>query len=43
LPRAGERWRFVVRLKRPHGNVNPQGFDYEGWLYLQSRERRWIG
>jgi len=31
-PRAGERWRFVVRLKRPHGNVNPHGFDYEGWL-----------
>ncbi|PKO83234.1 MAG: DNA internalization-related competence protein ComEC/Rec2 [Betaproteobacteria bacterium HGW-Betaproteobacteria-11] len=29
---AGERWRFTVRLKRPHGNVNPQGFDYEGWL-----------
>ena len=30
---AGERWRFTVRLKRPHGNVNPQGFDYEGWLF----------
>lgn len=29
---AGERWRFTVRLKRPHGNLNPQGFDYEGWL-----------
>ena len=33
LPRVGERWRFVVRLKRPHGNVNPHGFDYEGWLF----------
>lgn len=33
LPRAGERWRFVVRLKRPHGNLNPHGFDYEGWLF----------
>lgn len=32
LPRAGERWRLVVRLKRPHGNLNPHGFDYEGWL-----------
>lgn len=30
--RAGERWRFTVRLKRPHGNVNPHGFDYELWL-----------
>jgi len=33
LPHAGERWRFVVRLKRPQGNVNPHGFDYEGWLF----------
>jgi competence protein ComEC len=32
LPKAGERWAFVVRLKRPHGNLNPHGFDYEGWL-----------
>ena len=30
--RAGERWQFTVRLKRPHGNMNPHGFDYEGWL-----------
>ena len=28
----GERWRFTVRLRRPHGQVNPQGFDYEAWL-----------
>lgn len=33
LPRAGERWRFVLRLKRPHGNLNPHGFDWEGWLF----------
>ncbi len=33
LPRAGERWRLVVRLKQPHGNLNPHGFDYEGWLF----------
>lgn len=31
----GERWRFVVRLKRPHGNANPGGFDYEAWLLEQ--------
>ncbi|NJD25338.1 MAG: DNA internalization-related competence protein ComEC/Rec2 [Betaproteobacteria bacterium] len=30
--RPGERWRFTVRLKRPHGNANPFGFDYEAWL-----------
>jgi competence protein ComEC len=28
----GERWRFTVRLRRPHGLFNPHGFDYEGWL-----------
>ena len=31
--RAGERWRFTVRLKRPHGNFNPHGFDYEAWMF----------
>jgi competence protein ComEC len=30
--RAGERWRFTVRLRRPRGNANPHGFDYEAWL-----------
>ncbi|MSQ49594.1 MAG: ComEC family DNA internalization-related competence protein, partial [Betaproteobacteria bacterium] len=28
----GERWRFTLRLRRPHGNYNPHGFDYEAWL-----------
>ena len=28
----GERWRFTLRLRRPHGQVNPYGFDYEAWL-----------
>lgn len=32
---AGERWRMVVRLKAPHGNANPHGFDYELWLWEQ--------
>ena len=30
--RAGERWRFTARLRRPHGSANPHGFDYEAWL-----------
>lgn len=30
--RAGERWRFTVRLRRPHGSANAHGFDYEAWL-----------
>jgi competence protein ComEC len=28
----GARWQLSVRLKRPHGNANPHGFDYEAWL-----------
>jgi len=30
--RAGERWQLTVRLRRPHGTLNPHGFDYESWL-----------
>jgi competence protein ComEC len=30
--RPGERWEFSVRLRRPHGGVNPGGFDLEAWL-----------
>ena len=29
---AGERWQLTVRLKRPHGTLNPHGFDLEAWL-----------
>lgn len=29
---AGERWRLTVRLKKPHGSANPNGFDYEAFL-----------
>ncbi len=28
----GERWLFTVRLRQPHGQLNPHGFDYEAWL-----------
>ncbi len=31
--RAGESWQFKVRLKPPHGFMNPGGFDYEAWLF----------
>jgi competence protein ComEC len=30
--RPGERWRLTVRLRVPHGNANPHGFDYEARL-----------
>ncbi len=49
----GERWLLTVRLRRPHGLANPQGFDYEAWLlergigasgYVRERgERRRLG
>lgn len=32
---SGERWRLAVKLKRPKGLLNPQGFDYEAWLLAQ--------
>ena len=31
----GEYWRFTVRLRRPHGFMNPGGYDYEAWLLRQ--------
>lgn len=31
--RAGQRWQLLVRLRLPHGNLNPHGFDYELWLF----------
>ncbi len=34
--RPGERWQLTVRLKRPHGNANEFGFDYEAWLLEQN-------
>ncbi|HHS84251.1 MAG TPA: DUF4131 domain-containing protein, partial [Gammaproteobacteria bacterium] len=32
---VGDRWQLTVRLKRPHGFMNPGGFDYEKWLFQQ--------
>ncbi|TFZ05795.1 ComEC family competence protein [Ramlibacter henchirensis] len=33
--RAGDRWQFTVRLRAPHGQLNPHGFDHELWLWEQ--------
>jgi competence protein ComEC len=30
--RPAERWEFTVRLRRPHGAMNPGGFDLEAWM-----------
>ena len=32
---AGQRWRLPVRLRHPHGAMNPDGFDGELWLFDQ--------
>ena len=34
-PKPGEKWHFEVRLQRPRGLVNPDGFDFSGWLFRQ--------
>ncbi|MFT5134380.1 MAG: competence protein ComEC [Gammaproteobacteria bacterium] len=31
----GDHWRLRVKLKQPHGFINPGGFDYEAWLFQQ--------
>ncbi len=31
--RAGQRWRLTVRLRQPHGTLNPHGFDLELWAF----------
>ena len=31
--RAGDRWQLTLRLKQPHGTMNPHGFDLELWLF----------
>lgn len=33
IVRGGECWRFKLRLRTPHGSLNPGGFDYEAWLF----------
>ncbi len=33
--RSSEKWRLLVKLKRPHGLANPHGFDYEKFLFQQ--------
>lgn len=34
--KPGEKWRLIVKLKRPRGFRNPGSFDYEAWLFEQN-------
>jgi competence protein ComEC len=33
-PQLGDELRLSVRLKRPQGSLNPGGFDFERWLFV---------
>lgn len=35
-PRAGETWRFKLRLRAPRGLFNPGGFDFEQWAFREN-------
>jgi len=39
-PRAGERWRFKVRLKQPLSSANSGGAGYESWLLANNIHAR---
>ena len=46
--KPGEVWHLQVRLKRPHGLLNPGGFDYARWLFRNGIQatgyvRNWQG
>jgi competence protein ComEC len=32
---GGDCWRLKLRLRAPHGLLNPGGYDYEAWLFEQ--------
>ncbi len=38
--KAGQVWRFTLRLKRPYALMNPGGFDYEKYLYQNRIQAR---
>ena len=33
---AGQRWRLIAKLKRPHSVQNPHGFDFESWSLAEN-------
>lgn len=35
-PRAGEAWRFKLRVRAPRGLFNPGGFDFEQWAFREN-------
>jgi len=35
VPHAGERWQLRARLRQPRGLLNPAGFDFERWQFVE--------
>lgn len=35
LLKGGQCWQFSLRLRAPHGSLNPGGSDYEEWMFRQ--------
>jgi len=36
IPLAGERWQLIVKIRQPRGMLNPAGFDYEAWQFVNA-------
>jgi competence protein ComEC len=34
-PQGGDCWTLRLKLRAPHGSLNPGGYDYEAWLFEQ--------
>ncbi len=34
--KSGQLWRMTLKLKKPHGRLNPGGFDYQRWLFMHN-------
>jgi competence protein ComEC len=34
--KPGQQWKFWLKLKKPHGTLNPAAFDYEKWLFSKN-------
>ncbi len=34
--KSGQYWQMTVKLKKPHGRMNPGSFDYQRWLFVHN-------
>jgi len=38
--KPGQVWQAALVMRRPHGTLNPHGFDYEGWMFQRGIRAR---